>query len=114
MDFKLEFDVSKFINQKLDPRAEFAQKWLDNEVLKDCGPYVPVRSGDLFRSGITATKIGSGKVEYNMPYARRVYYGNHIKFNNKQPKSCAFWFEKAKGVNKDKWLGGVKKIFHDD
>ena len=91
-----------------------AQKWLDNEVLKDCAPYVPMRSGDLMRSGDAGTVIGSGKVEYNMPYSRRQYYGqdfNHSK--NKHSQACAQWFEKAKAAKKDDWIKGVNKIIKE-
>lgn len=57
---------------RFSPRYRAAQKWLDNEVLKDCEPYVPFRTGNLARSGQLGTKLGSGKVIYNAPYARRV------------------------------------------
>ena len=113
MNYRIVFNLAEFTNKKLNPRTEQAQKWLDNEVLKDCGPYVPFRYGHLFRSGITATKVGSGEVEYNAPYAKRVYYGSGMHFSkDKHPQACAQWFEKAKGVNKEKWLDGVKKIMH--
>lgn len=115
MNCRFEINVNEFKKKKLEPREEFAQKWLDNEVLKDCGQYVPFREGHLFRSGIAATKLGSGKVEYNVPYARRVYYGRNMNFGKKpHPNACAFWFEKAKGVNKEKWLSGVRKIMTGD
>ena len=45
--------------QRFKPKYEAAQKYLDNEVLKDCTPYVPMDTGQLMRSGINATVIGS-------------------------------------------------------
>lgn len=53
-----------------------AQKYVDSEVVKHSDPYVPFRHGDLKKSGITGTVLGSGIVEYTAPYARQQYYNN--------------------------------------
>ena len=88
-----------------------AQKWLDNEVLKDCQPFVPMRTGNLMNSGLTGTTLGKGKVIYTAPYARRMYYGVNFHFSkDKHPQACAQWFEKAKAINKEKWLNGAQSI----
>ena len=88
-----------------------AQKFLDNEVLKDNDPFVPFRYGNLRNSGITGTSIGSGKVQYNAPYAKPMYYGIHLHFSkDKHPQACAQWFEKAKATKKDAWIKGVNAI----
>ena len=67
MNYRFKINVAEFKNKKLNPREERAQKWLDNEVLKDCGPYVPFRYGHLFRSGITATKLFFSSSSANLP-----------------------------------------------
>ena len=109
-NFKIKVDAKRYMS-RMNPRYATAQKWLDNEVLKDSGPYVPFRHGHLFRSGIAATRIGSGEIEYNAPYARRLYYGIRMHFSrDKHPQASAQWFEKAKAVNKRKWMERVKKI----
>ena len=91
-----------------------AQKYLDNEVLKDCAPYVPKDLGNLEKSGIHGTTLGSGQVIYNAPYARKCYYGTTIKFSTaKHPQACAQWFEKAKAVNKKKWVDAVEKTIKE-
>ena len=96
---------------RMKPRYDEAQEWLDNEVLKDCDPYVPMRTGAAVRSGQTGTNIGSGEVKYNVPYAKRIYYGAKMHFSKaKHPQATAMWFEKAKAANKPKWLNGVNKI----
>lgn len=96
---------------RFNKRYSAAQKFLDNEVLKDSAPYVPMRTGNLMNSGITGTNIGSGKVVYNAPYAKCMYYGVNFHFSkDKHPQACAQWFEKAKSVKKDAWLEGVNKI----
>ena len=88
-----------------------AQKFLDSEVIKDCAPYTPMRTGNLMNSGASGTTIGSGKVIYNAPYAKTMYYGTSFNFSkDKHPQACAQWFEKAKAVKKNAWMSGVKKI----
>ena len=96
---------------RLSGQIHKAQKWLDNEVLKDCQPYVPMRTGNLMNSGISGTNLGSGEVVYNAPYASRMYYGKNLNFSKlKHPQACAQWFEKAKSVHKEDWKQGVQKI----
>lgn len=96
---------------RFHPKYKMAQQFLDNEVLKDSAPYVPMRSGNLMKSGQLGTTIGSGEVKYNAPYARRMYYGTNFNFSkDKHPQACAQWFEKAKATNKKKWIDGVNKI----
>ena len=96
---------------RFDPRYHEAQKFLDNEVLRDSAPYVPFRTGNLMNSGNTGTVIGSGEVVYNAPYAKKVYYGKNMHFNKeKHPQAQAQWFEKAKATKKEAWVKGVRII----
>ncbi len=88
-----------------------AQIYLDNEVLRDSEPYVPFASGNLARSGQRGTKIGSGKVLYNAPYARSQYYTKPRKSTDRHPHATMHWFEKAKAVNLQKWITGAKRIY---
>lgn len=100
-----------FCVNRFHPRYHQAQKFLDSEVLRTSAPYVPMRYGDLMRSGDKGTKIGSGEVEYIAPYAKRMYYGLSYNFSkDKHPQACAQWFEKAKAANIDAWKNGVQKI----
>ena len=95
------------------PKYARAQKWLDNEVLKDCDPYVPMRTGNLVRSGQRGTQLGSGRVIYNAPYAARCYYGKFNFSKKKHPKATRQWFEKAKAANKSKWVNGAKSMMKE-
>lgn len=49
---------------------EKAQKYLDQEVIRTCAPYVPLDTGTLERSGKMSSDIGSGTVTWNTPYAK--------------------------------------------
>jgi len=103
---RLEIDVGK-VEKRFEPKYLAGQKWLDNEVLKDCDEYVPMRTGNLRNSGIRGTTLGSGKVIYNAPYAASCYYAKRTFSKDKHPKASAQWFEKAKAVHKQKWINGA-------
>ena len=112
--YKLVIHTQQCLN-RFDVKYKKAQKWLDNEVLKDCDPYVPMRTGNLKRSGINGTILGSGKIVYNAPYAKKMYYGTNFNFSkDKHPKACAQWFEPAKASKKTAWLNGANKIIRGD
>lgn len=51
------------------------QRCVDAAVIRECFPYLPFDEGVLAGSANTATKIGSGEVIYDTPYARYLYYG---------------------------------------
>ena len=106
VNVRIEMNVPYTV-ERFKSRYDAAQKYLDNEVLKDCTPYVPMNTGQLMRSGINATVIGSGDVVWNTPYASRCYYGNMNFQKTKHPQACRQWFEVAKGVNKSKWIDGA-------
>lgn len=106
---KVEIDIPKAV-KRFSPKYKRAQAWLDNEVLKDSDPYVPFRTGKLAQSGIIGTVIGSGKIIYNAPYAKKMYYGNHNFNKSKHPQASSQWFEKAKAAKKSAWTEGVNKL----
>ena len=70
------------------------QQFIDSEVLRRCDPLVPKDTGALIDSGILETTIGSGKVKYSTPYARRWYY-IPAKFTG-APTRGNYWFERMK------------------
>lgn len=120
---EVDFNAAK-VNARLTGNRKLAQMWLDNEVLKDSAPFVPRLTGALEQSGPRGTKIGSGEVLYQSPYARYQYYGKVMvgrapkTVTNKDlqyspqshPLAGSFWFEQAKVFNKKKWIRGAKKL----
>ena len=106
---RIEF-YPKLTAKRLEGAALKAQQWLDNEALKDSAPYVPRITGNLERSGINGTRVGTGILTYNVPYARPQYYTKGRHTTQAHPKATSRWFEVSKAVNKAKWLRGTKKI----
>lgn len=61
--------------QKQKEQLGKAQKFIDRKCLIYMKPYTPFRNGILEKSATLGTKIGSGRIVYNSPYARYQYYG---------------------------------------
>lgn len=89
---RVECDVQKIIDSHGLGKSGEIQRYIDSEVLRRCEPYVPRDTGELIRSGVRNTEVGSGKVVYNTPYARRWYY-EPAKFQG-APKRGNYWFDR--------------------
>lgn len=135
MDFKVKI---KPTNQMISERGlncgGKTQKFIDSECIRRMGPYTPMLNSPLMKSATIGTKIGSGIIKQNTPYARYQYYGKlmvssitgssyakagekkvltdtDLKYNkSRHPKAGAFWFERMKADHKNQILLGAAKI----
>ena len=123
---KLKFSVRtegfEKIERDLLDRADKAEVWLANEVLKDTDPFVPMLTGSLSQR----SHVEGKSVVYPGPYARYLYYGKVMKgpkygpkyatdkdlvyTKSAHPNAQSHWFEASKAQNLPKWLRGVKKL----
>jgi hypothetical protein len=123
---KLKFSVRTEgfdkIEQDLLDRADKAEVWLANEILKDTDPFVPMLTGSLSQR----SHVEGKSVVYPGPYARYLYYGKVMKgpkygpkyatdkdlvyTKSVHPNAQSHWFEASKAQNLPKWLRGVKKL----
>lgn len=107
IEVKLEWNAG--FGQEWSEKFNSAQEWLDKQVVADCEPYVPFRTGMLRNLGILGTKPGSGEVIWLGPYARYQYYLKRKTRNALKPLAQSRWFEVAKSVYRDRWLLGVRE-----
>ena len=115
-------------------RFSSVQKFVDSEVIRLMVPYTPMLNGILMKNAVLGTKIGSGRVHYNSPYARFQYYGKvmvssvtgssfarkgeskvltnkDLVYNkSKHPKAQRLWFEAMKADKKEQILRGAAAI----
>lgn len=123
---KLKFSVRtegfEKIERDLLDRADKAEVWLANEILKDTEPFVPMLTGSLSQR----SHVEGKSVVYPGPYARYLYYGKVMKgpkygpkyatdkdlvyTKSVHPNAQSHWFEASKAQNLPKWLRGVKKL----
>ncbi|TBX83975.1 minor capsid protein [Bacillus cereus] len=93
---------------EMEARAEEAinkaQFELDQQVLKDSNFYIPKDTGELERSSIRFSRPGEGHIEWNTPYARRLYYNPQYNFSKDvNPNAKGLWFEEAKARHVNDW-----------
>ena len=95
---------------KWTKRYSDAQVWLDNEIVANCEPYVPLRTGMLVKTGILGTEPGGGMVSWIAPYARAQYYRPRNRVGSVTgPLRGPWWFERAKETYIESWRAGVSK-----
>lgn len=72
--YKVSFNFDSKLAPRLNTNFDKAQRYVDSEVLRLSEPYIPRLLGTLINSGYSSTSIGTGKVVWETPYARRRYF----------------------------------------
>lgn len=89
-----------------------AQRYVDSEVVRLSEKYTPFRKGYLKQA--IGTVFGSGKVVYNLAYAKWQYYYNAGKgfegVNSFGGLRGRLWFERMKAVYLEVILDGAAKL----
>ena len=111
IDVRVELDIGK-LNSKAKNAKKSAQMQLDQDVLKDSNYFIPKDDGILEGSALSASLIGKGKIIWNTPYARRLYYNPQYNFSkDKNPNAQGLWFEVAKTKNGIGWISDLKREY---
>jgi Minor capsid protein len=97
----IKFDIGGIDLSGVEGDIEFAfkkgQYMLDNQVLKDSNYYAPQDQRFLIKSSILHSDLGNGKIVWQTPYAKRLYYNPQYNFSkDKNPNARGLWFEYAK------------------
>lgn len=102
-------DFGDIVN-KSEQAVEYAQKALDQQVLKDSNEFIPFNTGHLRDSSIQESKIGQGLIVWDMPYAKRLFYNPQYNFSkDSNPNAGGRWFDRAKAVHGNEWPDVAKK-----
>ncbi|MDD6526969.1 MAG: minor capsid protein [Oscillospiraceae bacterium] len=75
MKAQVDLAWSKVFGKDRTERFDTAQKFVDSECIRLMVPYTPAKNNILYKSATLGTKIGSGHIVYQSPYARYQYYG---------------------------------------
>ena len=89
------------------------QKFIDSEVIRCMDPFTPFREGFLKKSAILGTVVGSGRIKYTAPYARRNYYenaGRGTEGTANGGRRGRKWFERMKPIYLETILNGAVKL----
>lgn len=83
-----------------------AQEFVDSECLRYMDPLTSRRTGYMIKSATLGTVIGSGKIEYLAPYARKRYYEGKGDGGNRG----RLWFERMKTAKAETIRKGANRI----
>lgn len=99
------------MSKKFKSLGTRGQSLLDQEVLKSSNAYAPEDSTELIRSSLRATVFGSGKIFWDVPYARRLYWNPQYNFStDKNSKAQGLWFEAAKASDLQDWIKALENL----
>lgn len=94
----------KRVKPKIKKATKLAQIAIDEQVLKDTNDFAPFDTGNLINSSLRSSMIGQGRLVWDTPYARRLYYNPQYNFSKDQnPKAGGLWFERAKAKHRRQW-----------
>lgn len=119
MGIKVNIKINN-LSEKYAKRLDKAQYVLDSAIVSDTEPYVPFRTGQLSASWQKNQTIGEGRIIYDVPYAKKMYYGvsangNSYNYNKSyHPLATSHWLEKAKETYLESWLEKVAKALRND
>lgn len=110
-DVKLKMNpIDQILKKRGLEKGGQVQKTIDSEVLRLSDRYVPMKTGRLKGSGLTATVVGSGEVKYRTPYARKQYYfGRDPGSSQTGADRGKMWFERMKNAHLKEILNTAKK-----
>ena len=100
LTFKITMPQKQLLQKKLQP----VQKYVDSKILQKCDPYIPFKTGMLRDSGILGTKIGSGRIRWIAPYARKQYYKGLST-----GKRGRYWVKRAMTAHGESILRGAQE-----
>lgn len=100
----LTFKITMPQVQQLQKRLQPVQKYVDSEILRKCDPYIPFKTGMLRDSGILGTKVGSGRIRWLAPYARKQYYKGLST-----GKRGRYWVKRAMTAHRQSIMRGAQK-----
>jgi len=112
-NFYVHIDMSRWAKGH-----EEAQKWLDQQIIEDMEPFVPMKTGALrdYLKAVNAPRYGTGNLYvYKKPlpqYPTLLYYGYNTKgqpIRYSCPTAQKMWFEATKRVHGREWSEGVRR-----
>lgn len=109
MNFDVDVDL-KGVIERINKKLEMGQETIDTEVIKGGNYFAPEDRSNLIQSAIRSSKIGSGQVVWDTPYAKKLYYNPQYNFSkDKNPNAQGLWFEAGKARFLNDWIQAVQE-----
>lgn len=105
---KFNFDKNR-VAASIQANCDKGIAIISSMALDDANHYAREDSGELIRSSLRASQPENGRLVWDTPYAKRMYYVGHpVKDVN--PNASLMWAHKGASANKDKYLRMLKKL----
>lgn len=109
---KVTLDKS-VVMAKVLSASEKATAIVANELLKDANYYCREDTGELIKSSIRASQPEEGKLIWDTPYAKQMYYaGSPSKDTN--PNASLLWAQKAADENREQYIEMAQKVIKEE
>lgn len=108
VNVRVEFDDKK-LTRKIEKASEAALPIVMNEALKDANAYARMDTGEMIRSSIRASEPEKGRLVWDTPYARKVYYAGSPAHDS-NPNARLLWAHFAYTQNRDKYIKMLDKL----
>lgn len=111
--FKMRTKIDlRGVDEKIRRSTEKAQATLDQQVLNDSNKFAPMDVGTLIGSSLTASEIGKGRLVWDTPYARRLYWNPQYNFSrDSNANAGGLWFARAKAMYLSDWVKLAQRGF---
>lgn len=112
MSVKIEIDRSA-VGARIKAASGVMLAKLSEKILADCNEYCREDQGTLRQSSYTASEPEKGRLVWNTPYARKVYYtGTPSPEPNR--KASLMWCDKARDEHGAEWQKAAQKLFSEE
>jgi len=113
MGVKVDIPTEKILS-KFGGRISKGLLALKGQIAADTAPYVPRVTGDLEQSIKPSDTTSAPTMRWNIPYARRQYYGHFQHSKQAHSRATRLWFQVAKGVNRERWKRVAERAVKSD
>src|SRR5690606_10705476 len=84
---------------KVIEARDHAHESAASQVLRHSNRAAPMHTGHVINSSLRSSQPGRGRLVWDTPYARRLYYPPQYNFSHeKAPHAGGLWFERAKST----------------
>ncbi len=108
VNVKVEFDDKK-LTRKIEKASDEAMAVVMNEALKDANNYARMDTGEMIRSSIRASEPEKGRLVWDTPYAKKVYYAGRPAHDS-NPNARLLWAHFAYTQHRDKYIKMLSKL----
>ncbi|WP_054704750.1 minor capsid protein [Bacillus sp. JCM 19041] len=100
----------KNVGPKLLNAVKQARPIVGQQIVKDSNRFIPFDTGNAQSSSLRASNFEEGKIVWDTPYIRKIYYGVRMNFSKDvNPLAGPLWFERAHAAYGSQWTNVAER-----